>query len=62
MPHHTLSFKKLQLSGVHAGTLMFPPAGEAGVTDSLLNADHEAGGIPLCKSSLLKKEDLKTEV
>ena len=41
---------------------MFFVAGEAGVTESLFNADHEAGGIQLRKNSSLKKEDLKTAV
>lgn len=62
MPHHPLGLKKLQLSRVHASTLMFSVAREAGVTDSLFNADHEARGIPLCKSSSPKEEDLKAEV
>ena len=61
MPHYTLGFKKLQISGVRASTLTFSVAGEAGVTDSLLNADHETRGIQLCKSSLLKEKDLKTQ-
>lgn len=63
MPHYTLSFKKLQISGACASILTFSIARSLPVIlDSLFNADYAARGMQLCKSNLLKEEELRTEI